>query len=74
MSLQKDNKITRQVQEWHTEGENSSWTLESPKTTLRMESQSASTTTSMGTWQRNASQRRKNEKQGNVSNVTKKGT
>jgi len=37
-----------------------------------MESQSASTTTSIDTWQRNASQRRKNEKQGNVLSVTKK--
>jgi len=38
-----------------------------------MGSQSASIATSMDTWQRNASQRRKNEKQGNVSNMTKKG-
>jgi len=56
------------------ESEDSPWTLESPTTTLRIEIQSVSTATSMDTWQRNAGQRRKNEKQGNVSNATKKGT
>jgi len=43
-------------------------------TTSRMGSQSASTAISINIWQRNASQRRKNEKQENVSNVTRKGT
>jgi len=56
------------------ESENSPWTLESLTTTLRMKSQRTSTTISMDIWQRNASQRRKNEKQGNVSNATKKDT
>ena len=37
MSLQKDNKITRQVQEQHMESEDSPWTLESLTTISRME-------------------------------------
>ena len=55
------------------EGEDSPWTLESPMTISRMESQSASIATSTDTWQRNASRRRKKEKQGDVSSATKKG-
>ena len=62
MSPQKDNKITRQVQEQHTEDKNSPWTLENPTTISRMENQSVSIATSMDTWQRNTSQRRKNKK------------
>jgi len=42
--------------------------------TSRMESQSASTATSMVIWQRNADQKRRNEKQELVSNVTRKNT
>ena len=38
-----------------------------------MESQSISAATNIDIWQRNASQRKKNEKQGNVSNMTRKG-
>jgi len=41
-------------------------------TISRIKSQSASTATNMDTWQRNASRRIKNKKQGNVSNATKK--
>jgi len=55
------------------EGKDSPWTSESPTTTSKMESQNALTATSMDIWQRNADQRRKNEKQGDVSNVTRKG-
>ena len=55
------------------EGKDSPWTLESPTTTSRMESQSISAATNIDIWQRNASQRKKNEKQGNVSNMTRKG-
>jgi len=40
----------------------------------KMRSQSTSIATSIDIWQRNASQRKKNEKQENISNVTKKGT
>jgi len=38
-----------------------------------MENQNALITTNMDTWQKNADQGRKNKKQENVSNVTKKG-
>ena len=44
------------------EGKDSPWTSESPMTTSRMESQSASTITSINTWRRNTNQRRKKEK------------
>ena len=72
MSPQKNDKITKQVQERHTESEDSPWTLENPMTISRMENQSVSITTSMNIWQKNANQRRKKEKQGDVSSVTKK--
>jgi len=39
--------------------------------TLKIGSLNASTVTSMDTWQRNTKQRRKNEKPGYVSNVTR---
>jgi len=55
------------------EGKDSLWTLESPTRTSRMENQNALIATNMDTWQKNADQRRKNEKQGNVSNMTRKG-
>ena len=55
------------------EGENSPWILENPTRTSKIGSQSASTATSMNTWQRNADQRRKNVKQENISNVTREG-
>ena len=54
------------------EGEVSLWTLESPTTTSKMGSLSASTAISMDIWQRNAKQRRKNERPKHVLNVTKK--
>jgi len=41
-------------------------------TILRMENQSVSIAISMDTWQKNADQRRKKEKQGDVSSVIKK--
>ena len=56
------------------EGKDSPWTQESPITTSRTGSPSASTVTNTDIWQRNANQRRKNMKLENVSNVTKKGT
>jgi len=55
------------------EGKDSLWTLESPTRTSRMENQNALIATNMDTWQKNADRRRKNEKQGNVSNMTRKG-
>ena len=48
------------------------WTLESPMRTLKMESPSASTAINTGIWQKNANQRRKNMKLGNVSNAKRK--
>jgi len=54
------------------EGEDSLWTLKSLTKTSRMENQNTLIATNIDIWQRNADQRRKKEKQGNVSNVTKK--
>jgi len=54
MNPWKDTTVTRQALEQHIEGEVSPWTLESPMTTSMMGSLSASTATSMDTWQRNA--------------------
>ena len=50
------------------------WTLESPMRTLKMRSLNALTATSMDIWQRNAKQKRRNEKPEHASNVTKKDT
>jgi len=41
--------------------------------TSRMENQNVLIAINTDTWQKNADQRRKNKKQGNVSNVTRKG-
>jgi len=49
------------------------WTLESPMTISKMGSLNASIATSMDTWQRNANQRRRNEKHERVSNATRRG-
>ena len=73
MSLQRDDMITRQVLERHTEEEDNQWILGSPMRTSRMGSPSASIVTSMVTWQRNADRRRKNEKHKCALNSTKKG-
>jgi len=54
------------------EDENNQWTLESPTITSEMGSLSALTITSMDTWQRNAEQRRKNERPGHALNVIRK--
>jgi len=74
MSPQKDDTIIKQTQKSCMEGEVSLWTLESPTITSRTESLSASIATSMDTWQKNADQRKKNIKLGNVLNVRKKNT
>ena len=55
------------------EGDNQ-WILESPMTTSKIGSLSASIVTSMDTWQRNADRKRRNEKYEHVSNVTRRGT
>ena len=54
------------------EGDNQ-WILESPMTTLKMGSRSASIAANMDIWQRNAEQRRKNETHEPVSNMTRRG-
>ena len=54
------------------EGKDSLWTSKSPTRTSKMGNQNISTVTSMDIQKRNAGQRRKREKQENVSNVTKK--
>jgi len=74
MSPQRDTMITRQAWEQHMKNKDSQWTLEDLMITSKTESQSALTATSMDIWQRNAKQRRKNEKPGSVSNATRKDT
>jgi len=54
--------------------EDNQWILGGPTTISKMGNQSVSTAINTGTWQRIAEERRKNEKQGNVSNVIKKDT
>ena len=74
MSPQKDDMITRQVLEQHTEEEDNQWILESPMRTSKTGSPSASIATSMVIWQRNADRKRRNEKHEHVLNVTRRGT
>ena len=64
--------IIRQVLEQYMEDKDNLWTSESPITTLKMGSQSASIVTNTNIWQKNANQRRKNMKPESVSNITKK--
>ena len=54
--------------------ENNQWILGNLMITSKMENQSVLNATSIATWQRSAEQRRKNERQELVSNVTKRGT
>ena len=72
MSPQKEDMITRRGQEPHMVEEDNLWTLESPTTTSKTGSLSTSTATSMDTWQKNADRKRKNAKQGHVSNARRK--
>ena len=74
MSLQRDGIITKQVLEQHIEDEDNLWILGSPMKTSKMGSPSASIATSTVIWQRNANQRRRNEKHELVLNVTRRGT
>ena len=73
MSPQRDDMITKQAPEQHMEEGDNQWILGSLTTTLKMGSRSASTAISMDTWQRNAKQRRKNEKHTRVLNATRRG-
>jgi len=54
------------------EEENNQWILESSMTISKMGSLSASITTNMDIWQRNAKQKRRNEKHKHVLNVTRR--
>ena len=72
MSPQRDAMITRWEQELPMVVEDNQWTLGRPMTTSRMGSRSASIATNMDIWQKNAKQKRRNEKQGHVSNVKRK--
>ena len=72
MSPQKDNMIIRQVLEQHMEEENNQQILGNPMRISRMESLSALIVTSIGIQQRNADQRRRNEKPGHALNMTRK--
>jgi len=73
MSPQKDNTITKQAPEQHMEEENNQWILESPITISKIGSLSASIATNTNIWQRNAEQKRRNEKHEHVLNVTRRG-
>jgi len=55
------------------EEEDNQWILESPMTNSKMGSLSASIATNMDIWQRNAEQKRRNEKHEHVLNVTRRG-
>jgi len=55
------------------EEEDNQWILGSPMIISKMGSPSASTATSMATWQKNAEWKRRNEKHEHVSNVTRRG-
>jgi len=54
--------ITRQAQEPHMVVGDNQWILEGQTTISKTENQSVSIATNMGTWQRIAEERRKNEK------------
>ena len=73
MNPQKDDTITKQAPEQHMEDGDNQWILESPMTTLKTGSRSASIATNMDIWQRNAKQRRKNKTHEPVSNATRRG-
>ena len=73
MNPLKDATITKREQELPMVVENNQWTLGSLMTTSRTGSQSASTAINMDIWQKNAELKRRNEKQGHVSNARRKG-
>ena len=72
MNPQKDDTITRQVRESHMVVEDNQWILESPMTTSKTGSLSALTITSTDIWQKSVEQKRKNAKQGHISNARRK--
>jgi len=54
--------------------EDNPWTLGSPTTTSKMGSLNASIVTNTDTWQRNADQKKGNEKREHALNVTRRDT
>ena len=56
------------------EEEDNQWILGSPTTISKMGSLSASIAISTDIWQRNAEQKRKNERHKHVLNMTRRGT
>ena len=73
MSSQKDDTITKRALEQHIEEEDNQWILGSPTTISKTGSLSTSIVTSTDIWQRNAEQRRRNEKHECVLNATRRG-
>jgi len=73
MNPWKKDMTTRPALEQLMEDEDNQWTLGSPMIISKMEGPSASTTTSMAIWQKNAKWKRRNEKHKHVSNVTRRG-
>ncbi len=65
---------TKLAPEQLMENENNQWILESPMIISRMGSSSALIATSMVIWQRNADQKRRNEKHKCVLNTIRRGT
>ena len=72
MSPRKDDRITKWALEQHMEKGDNQWILGNPMTILKTGSRSASIVTNMDIWQKNAKQRRRNEKHKHVSNVTRR--
>jgi len=64
---------TRPALEQLIEDKDNQWTLGSPTIISIMGNPNASTATSTDTWQKNANQKRRNEKHEHVSNATRRG-
>jgi len=74
MSPQKDVMTTKLAPEQLMEDKDNQWILGSPMIISRMGSPSASIATSMVIWQRNANQKRRDEKHKHILNATKRST
>ena len=74
MSLQREGTITGREQEPLMVEEDNPWILGSPMTTSKMGSLNASIATSTDTWQRNADQKKRNERHEHALNVTRRDT
>ena len=72
MNPQKDNMFTKQAPELYMEEEDNQWISGSPTRISKIGSLNVSTATSTNTWQRNAEQRKKNEKHEHVLNATRR--